>query len=317
MLFYITGPDTHRALDKLNELKEKFLRDVDPSGLSVSTVDGSILVGANLSGVFETGSLFGRRRFIVVRNLLKSKDKTIADTTKALLGNHGKTAKTAEENLIVFFEDEEPAAKSPLHTWLKAHAHTQHFPLLSGRTLEAWVMAELKKQHRQIEPAALRLLIERVGADTWSLSRELARLSNYLEPEAPVTTSVVESLIRPSLEEEIFPLIDAILAGDLRRSAPMLVGYLDQGENVQALVALLETQLRTLIVLAENPRATPSGVHPFVIKKLSPLARRYRPDDLKKIYERLADLDMQLKTTSDDPTTLLLSLLTHLTPQAV
>lgn len=318
MIFYLTGPDTYRALEKLNALKEKFVREVDPTGLSLSEIDGSSLAAASVSAVFDTAPLFARRRFVVVRNLAKNKDKKIVELVQAQLAHHGKTSRdTSDENLVVFFEADEPTAKHALHVWLKSAAHTQQFSYLVGRQLEQWVATACKTAERPIDTTAVRLLIERVGSDTWSLHRAIERLSGYLEPGAAITASVIEELIRPSAEEEVFPLIDAILAGDLRRSAPMLVNYLGQGENVQALVALLETQLRTLIVLADNPRSAPQGVHPFVVKKLTPLARRYRRDEVHRAYERLAELDTELKTTSLDPTTLLLQFLHRLSPQAV
>ena len=116
--------------------------------------------------------------------------------------------------------------------------------------------------------------------------------------------------------DDVFPLIDAIIRGDRRHAAPMLMSYLAHGQNAQSLVALLESQLRALILLttANGRTAQLAGVHPFVARKLAPLSRRYHPDDIKKVYAALSEVDVELKTTGSDPKTIILQFLFQLTP---
>lgn len=303
MIFYLTGPDTYRLGQKLTELKVKFLREVDPTGLGMTIVDGGAITPNTLSPIFSAAPLFARRRCVVIKNTSKTKDAKLAEAIVALLKQHDKVA----GNLIIFVEDEEPKGKNVLHTWLLQHAYHQGFAVLQGRQLEKWIADECKKKNRLIEPAALQTLVTRTQADNWALSRALAKLDAYLELTLPVTRRDVEELVRDEHEEEVFPLIDAIVHGRLAAAAPMMTAYLGQGENAQSLVALLESQLRVLILLADNPRATIPGVHPFVVKKLTPLARRLRPEQLRELYEALSVVDRELKSSTVDPATLLLS----------
>ena len=43
------------------------------------------------------------------------------------------------------------------------------------------------------------------------------------------------------------------------------------------------------------------GMHPFVVKKLRPLARQLSPKDLAELTELAAERDYQMKTSSVDP----------------
>ena len=42
MIFFLFGPDTYRSRQKLQELKEKFIHDIDPSSNSLTMLDGEI-----------------------------------------------------------------------------------------------------------------------------------------------------------------------------------------------------------------------------------------------------------------------------------
>jgi DNA polymerase III delta subunit len=106
-----------------------------------------------------------------------------------------------------------------------------------------------------------------------------------------------------------------MVAGDLATAAPLLIGQLERSMNPSQLVALLEQQLRALLLLAAGgagvvPRSRP-GLHPHVVRKLAPLARRYDRARLRKIYADLAAVDVALKSSAGDAKTLLLTFLTR------
>ncbi|MBI3627096.1 hypothetical protein HY224_03555 [Candidatus Uhrbacteria bacterium] len=41
MIFFLHGADTYRSRQKLKEIKDKFRKDVDPSGLNITVLDGA------------------------------------------------------------------------------------------------------------------------------------------------------------------------------------------------------------------------------------------------------------------------------------
>ena len=43
MFFFLYGPDTFRAKQKIKQLKDKFIAEVDPEGTSIVELDGAKL----------------------------------------------------------------------------------------------------------------------------------------------------------------------------------------------------------------------------------------------------------------------------------
>lgn len=303
MVFYITGPDTYRALEKVHELKEKFLREVDPTGLNLSDVDASGLTTSDLHHFFSTAPLMARRRCVVLRDLLKAKGKDVATVVPKLLAD----GEQADSHIVIVYEREAPSEKHALHGWLKEHAHTQQFPLLEGAGLRRYLQDRATARGRTITSGAVDLILERSRGDLWAAMRLLEVCDATADISLPLDEQHVQSVSGPLAATDIFPLVDAVVRRDRVRAVPRLMDYFEQGENPQQLVSLLETQFRVLLLLIDGgPTTAPHGVHPYVVKKLQPLARTLSRSAVQQIYLALREVDEVLKSTSLDPRTVLL-----------
>ena len=313
MVFLITGPDTYRARRKLRELKDKFLKEVDPSGLNIHTVIGPTLTVEGVRHHLESQPLLARRRFVIFENVLSPKKKEVIEALVAALEREG-NRKEGEDNIAIFFEDDEPTAKNKLHSWLIKHAHLLRFAALQGHELAAWTEDEWRRRGRQIDKRAMRRLLASTGNDLWQLSGEIKKIDAYLEAGAIVDEKTVILIAKEPFYDNIFAFTDAVLNGDLKKSAPMLMEHLEREMAPPQLVALLEKQLRVLLLLAEAPagRMPPTlpGIHPYMVRKLWPLAKQYSTARLKKIYADLGQVDVDLKSSAGDAKTLLLTFLT-------
>src|SRR3989338_10455464 len=106
MLFLLTGPDTYQARQKLNELKAKFRREVDPTGLNLLTVPGADIDESALSHYLATAPLLARRRFVVIEDFFRHASIELQRAMAELLPKDSE-----ESTVIVFFESTPP--KSP------------------------------------------------------------------------------------------------------------------------------------------------------------------------------------------------------------
>src|SRR3989338_6597082 len=257
MVFLITGPDTYRARQKLHELKAKFLREVDPSGLNMHTVKGLALTLEEVRHHLESHPLLARRRFIVFDNVLSHKKAEVLQAIVQSLDRE-REQKEGEDNIAVFFEDEESSVKNKLHSWLVKHALLFRFPVLEGHNLLVWTEEEFNRRGRKITPRALRKLISSAGGNLWQLVNEIKKVDAYLEKDAIVEEVAVDLLINEALDDNIFAFVDAVVEGNLKKSALLLVEHLEREVSPQQLVALLEKQFRVLILLSkEKNQKTP------------------------------------------------------------
>ena len=77
MIIFAHGADTFRSRRFLQELKNKFTDRVDPGATSLSVVDGQTADLKEISDQANTGSLFVKKRLIVIENIFKNKKETL------------------------------------------------------------------------------------------------------------------------------------------------------------------------------------------------------------------------------------------------
>ena len=70
MIIFLYGEDTYSSRQKLNEIKDKFLREVDPSGHSLATIEGENASVEKINEMVSASSLFARKRMVVIERLL-------------------------------------------------------------------------------------------------------------------------------------------------------------------------------------------------------------------------------------------------------
>ncbi|MFA5954822.1 MAG: DNA polymerase III subunit delta [Patescibacteria group bacterium] len=308
MVFLITGPDSYRARKKLASLRDKFYTEVDSSGLSSSTIDGSTLEVADVRHHLSTGSLIARRRLLIIENLFSQKKLAVFDAVEEAISQQVK-----DGNVIIFYEEDEPKTKHKLLAWLRRHAYCQSFPKMGHAELQRFVKEEFNNRERQIVPAAVDDLLRRVGDDPWALSNAIQKIDAYLPRAAAVDTATVMQLSVPSVDDNIFGLVEAITSGDLAAALPRLSEQLDNGLAPELLITLLEQQLRIIFLLTDSSPTNKKalfGVHPYVIKKLTNVARAADPLHTKEAYTALADVDLAIKTGQLDGKTALVRFLT-------
>jgi len=99
MIIFLYGADTFRSRKKLNELKDKFIREVNPDGSGIVLVDGEKATLEKINEAVAPASLFSRRRFIIVEDVFKKKSDRIWDK---LGENLGKLKEEKESKKKVF-----------------------------------------------------------------------------------------------------------------------------------------------------------------------------------------------------------------------
>ena len=75
--------------------------------------------------------------------------------------------------------------------------------------------------------------------------------------------------------------------------------HLDNGDNSLYLFSMIAYQFRNLLIIKENSKK--SGLHPFVVQKSIYLCRQFTMDQLKKIYQKIFQIDLDIKTGKIEP----------------
>jgi DNA polymerase III subunit delta len=304
MIIFLYGPDSYRSQEKLFDLIEKFKEKRDAQGTSVTKLDGDQLTADEFRKTVLSAGLFAKKRMIIVKNLLaESKNQELLDEISKFLKE-----KKERDNIVIFYESDEPL-KSNLHKkvfeLLKKERYAEKFELLDERKLEKWINEQVKKAKGEISGSAVTVLINFFGSNLWSIKNEIDKALAYGQNK--ITPEIIKLLGETEKEENIFALTDALAAKNKKRAMELLAKELDKGTFFPQIIGSLSYQFRIMLQVKASGQtnfyalAKEIGVHPFSVKKAIEQVRKYKLEELKKIYQEILDIDLQLKTSSRDP----------------
>ncbi|OIO06757.1 DNA polymerase III subunit delta [Candidatus Falkowbacteria bacterium CG_4_9_14_3_um_filter_36_9] len=331
MIIFLYGPDTFRSRQKLNDIKKFFLIKVDPTGNSLTNVDGAKATMENISEAVGPASLLSRRRMIIVENLFLNKNQLIYDQFYKYL----KKRPDNNDNIIVIWESIESGeklikVKSNLFKYLKQQKFAEEFKLLSNSQATAWAKKEIVRRGGQITYQAAMALTSLLGSDLWQISNEIDKLINYklgqklnLSDNAPIASieiKDVNQLVKGQFDENIFVLTDAIINKNKLLAVRLFTEQIETGLADGYLLTMIIRQFRILLQVRQ---ALDSGLtsrkiinllklHPFVLQKSIAQVRNFSLSFLKDMLSRLAVIDFKIKTGQADAKTLLTLLIINI-----
>lgn len=311
MIIFLYGEDTYRLREKLNQLKNKFIKEIDPTGGNIFVFDEDNVDSDKLKSSFFTISFLVKKKMVILERIGNFKKKISEEI------NNWFKKLDEDKNLILIIWDESIESKpsknkSDLISQLKKTKYSYEFPLLSDQKLKAWAEEEIEKKGGRINNEALDLLISHVGSDLWQMSQEISKLVSFKNKET-INKDDVKLLTKARLDENIFHLVDAVGNKDKKMALRLINEQIESGISPIYLVTMLIRQFKILLQVKdvlENEKnsyniASEFSLHPFVIKKAVSQSQKYTLEELKKIYSQILDIDLKSKTTQLDPQVLL------------
>lgn len=308
MIISLYGADSFRSRRFLQELKSKFIKDLDPDAHSFSVIDGQ---SATLSGISEqinTGSLFVKKRFVIIENIFKNKAEKIFGELSAYLEKIAKS----DENILIFRDEdiEGKPLKAPakkLLAFFKLQPYTQEFKTLTPAQLSVFIKKEASLYNKDISAPAASLLINLTGGDLWQISAEIKKIS-FRNDDPVIGSEMIKEMVPGAYDENIFGLTDAISSKNKKTAISLLAEQYAAGLSDEYLLTMLIRQFKILLQIREsldaavNPAdmASRLKIHPYVAKKGALQAKNFSAAALKDYLNRLIYLDFSSKTGRGD-----------------
>lgn len=304
MIIFLYGQDTYRSHQKLKEIVE-YYKKIHKSGLNLRHFDGENLSFQDFKNETEVRSIFQEKKLIVLKDVFDNRD-----FQEEFLKQKGRFINS--DNIILIYEKKELEKENPFLRFLKKKAKYQEFQSLEGQKLKNWVKKEIKDYQSscwrktglgqtKIEEKALGRLIDFIGNNLWQMSNEIKKLVNY-KNKGVIKIEDVEALVRSKIELDIFRTIDAIALRNKKRALELLRKHLEKGDAPLYLLAMINFQLRNLLTVKSGARL---NAHPYVVKKTTQQARNFSLGELKKIYQKIFQVDLDIKTGKVEPETAL------------
>lgn len=188
-----------------------------------------------------------------------------------------------------------------------ANGEIHEFEAPKAREMPRLLASEAQGLGFRLDPAAARLLVDRMGANPVRLRHELERLALWAGEGGEVRAADLEAMIADTSEAAVWSLSDALLEGD--GAAALRIGerLIDQGENVTGLIYGLASRLRGACAAAgQLAEGVPSNqvesslkMHPYAAKRLVAKLRNTDLAQLRAATEALADLELWCRGGAD------------------
>jgi DNA polymerase-3 subunit delta len=188
-----------------------------------------------------------------------------------------------------------------------AGGEVYEFEAPKAREMPRVLVGEAQRLGFRLEPAAARLLVERMGANPLRLRNELERLALWAGEGGQVSIGDLEEMVADTSEAAVWSLSDALIEGDAATALRIGERLIGQGENVTGLIYGLASRLRGACAAAAQleegipPRQVESSLkmHPYAAKQLISRLREANLADLRMATETLADLELWCRGGAD------------------
>ena len=305
MIYFLYGEDSYRSKIKLNEIIQGY-KKVHKSGLNLIYFDAKKKELKELTDIFRSASMFAEKKLIILKSLFNN-SKFQEDFLSSLDG-----PALGGKDIIAVFEEGSVDQRTKIFKSLQKNAKCQEFKFLQPAMIKKWILSEFEKNNAKIDPFAQELLLSFVGNNLWQMSNEIKKLSNYKKGEIIKKEDVV-LLVRPNIENDIFKTIDALASKNKKQAISLLHQHIVRGDNCHYLFSMISFQFKNLLIIKELIEAKnsypditkKSGLHPFVVKKNFYICNQFSISQLKKIYQKIFQVDFDIKTGKVDPETAL------------
>lgn len=310
MIIFLYGADSFRLKRKLQEMKNKFVKDVDADGSSLDFINGQSASLKDLEEKINTGSLFARKRLIIIDDIFKNKKTKIWEEIQPLL-----IKISNDDNIILIFKEDDLEGKNgylkteakKLLSFLKKQKYVQEFKPLSGNSLLIFIKEEAKIFNKTISQAAAHEIIRRSGNDLWLASQTIKKAALGKEGQN-IEQEDIERYSVENFNEDIFALTDAIGANNKRLAIKIIEEQYAAGLESEYIIAMLARHFKILLQaydalkngLKPETAATELKLHPFVIRKGMAQAKNFKYEQLLNYLNRIIALDFANKTGLSD-----------------
>lgn len=286
MVYLIFGENSYEADQQLSRIVAGF------SG-EVARFDGSELTIEQLPDLLMGQTLFSSSRLIVLKYV--AENRPVWSVLSEWLDRSG------EVDLVLI--ETKPDKRSKTFKWLQKNAKLIECREIKPFEAVNWLKTYAQEKNITIPNDIATFMVDYIGVDQWRLANELAKI--HLSGQT-LTKDLVRELTEPTPQATTFELLDAAFT----RNTDLLIQKLtiaSRNEDPYMFFGLLASQIYALALMQSrggrraDEVAKSSGVHPYVLQKMSSIAQGVGTADLEKIITGLAELDDNLKSRSVDP----------------
>jgi len=300
MIFVLYGEETFLMNKKIEELRERYTISVPE--INVVTLSFTTQSFDTIINECEAVPFFSQYRFIIFKDAYFLTSST---TRKALKEEEiqllfSKMEETKDSSIYVFLQENGIDERKKLVKNLRKQAKFFEFKELPLPKLRTSIKKAFSSRNTTIDNQALELLLLRTPHRLLQIEREVEKLSLASNH---ITYEVVNQLINPPIEENIFELSNAILKRNQAKAIEIYQDLMLKNQEPIRLIVMIANSLRLLyqvIVLDrkgynDQEIAKYLTVNSYRLRYIRQDKDSYELNDLLYFIDQLAILDTAIK----------------------
>lgn len=304
-IYLLYGEETFLLETCLKKIKNNF-------GERKEGINEVKLDDTNINGIIsdiETPAFGYEKKIIIARNtgLFKKEGRrkvsTNSELSKKLSEYIKQNNKMLQEAVNLVFVEEE-VEKNELYKTIEQNGIVCEFQELKPVQIIARMKAICNAYKVQIDDNTLKYFIECCGTNMQDLINEVRKLIEYVGQNGVITKQAIDLLCIKKLESIIFDLTDNLGKKKIDKALEVLNGLIYQKEPIQKIFITLYNHFKKLYIIkiaqkenkniAESLKLKPNQM--FLVTKYKMQADYFKEIELKKILEKLIDLDYNYKS---------------------
>ncbi|MCX6812484.1 MAG: DNA polymerase III subunit delta [Candidatus Berkelbacteria bacterium] len=313
-LFY--GEDQYSLNQELKKIESQFALE-NFGDLNISKFDGENLSYENFLRSASAMPFLADKRLIIIKNFLSSGDQKLREY---FAENLEKLPKSVE---IILAENGDFNKNLGLFKKLQKSKSAVNFSLRQGFELEKWLVESAKSKKIPLSTSAAKKLIATAGNNSSRLLNELEKLDLFrlAAGKDQIGESDIEQMVAGENTSNVFDFIDALGVGNSRLAVRNFQKLIADGKNENYILTMIIFQFRNMLIIEDlivrgvkrQNIAGEANLHPFVAGKTLKILENFDLPTLKRIYYRLSQVDIDIKTGHVEPKLALEHLLAELT----
>lgn len=309
MIIFIYGEEQYLSLQRLLTIKQKYVDsnlgdtnmvEFDPRNFSIKRFEKEIM----------TTPFLAKKRLIIMKDFLKKAKSSDLDKIEKLI------LKIPPTTIILFYEAGVPDKRKKMFKILSKQKTAKEYKKLSRGQLINWVkkrLDEIVKDKRYLKSGFVEKIISLSSTDMFKLENQIEKIGLYLNSGLKLNKQDLLKLVSTDRQADIFFVIEQIVRKNTTDALEGIHKFIENGENELYLLTMIVFQFRNMLIVKDyleksqdkNPNnfslAKKIKLHPFVIKKILEIIDNFSLEELKKIYQKLFELDCQIKNGLIEP----------------
>lgn len=287
-LFY--GDEEYLKTLYRNRIRESL--DLDVNDMNYSRYEGKKVTPEEAVSMFQVVPFMAPKRLVVLEN---------TGLFQAQFDRFYEALKNRPDFLVVLMIENAVDKRRVAYKRIAEIAKVVEFRAGDQDQMETMVRFQLKNDSMQMEPKAMRYLLENSQPDLLSVRNNTEKVILYAKGRTTVTEEDVRAVLEPVIENRIHDMVQAVSEHRPDEVIRLYQGLLYHKEKPDSILARLKWEYNFLLQICEAGEGAATvaqtlGVKRFMVQKRLPIARKTGFVKLKEAFTKCSELEYRIRS---------------------